>query len=112
MAELRSWCFLAHNCVWEGRGELPSCSGRAVRAHLIELQTLKRELPKELVEELLWDRSVWVLACGGLGYGNAAHHGQFDQGVLRLPRVRIPKSTWRFAERYGLLWYLDRNYPV
>jgi hypothetical protein len=99
-------CWLAHNCVWEGPGELPPCSGRLVRAHLIERQTLKREGLGQLVD----DERTWVLACGG-EEGSSGHHGLFDVSrTLRLRRSAVPPATIRFARQHGLEWYLDRRY--
>jgi hypothetical protein len=89
---------------------MPPCDGRLVKAHLIPQQTLLRELPAELSASLVWDRRVWVLACGGI-MGNAGHHGHLDYSKrIRVPRKQIPAATEEFAQQYDLGWVLDRLY--
>lgn len=90
---------------------MPICCGRLVRAHLIDRQFLRREKLDEMHPD------VWVLACGGIGYGNTGHHGLLDAalGVRRnlvIDRALIPEATERFAEEYGITWWLDRRYGI
>jgi hypothetical protein len=101
-------CFFAH---------LGNCQGRLVRAHLIPKQRIKREVqsrdrqhPPLPMNDVIWDPRCWTWMCGGYGYGNAGHHGRFDAKQLRIPRYRLPEGVEEFAEEYGLVWSLDRDY--
>lgn len=97
-------CFLAAHGLYE-RGEMPPCSGRLIKAHLIPQQVLKREGVEDV-----WRDAWWVWACGG-PTGCGGHHGMFDMArTLRLPRLAIPRSTERAAGDIGLGWWLERTY--
>jgi hypothetical protein len=76
------------------------CAGRMDRAHLIPKQTLKKA---GLAEHIL-DPATWRPAC-------RYHHFSFDayRGV-EVPRSSVPVETERFADRYGLGWYLTRRF--
>lgn len=40
------------------------------------------------------------------------HHARHDAHVDRVPRELLPGSAFAFAERTGLMWRLDREYPA
>jgi hypothetical protein len=100
------------DCYLAAFSDVP-CGGRMERAHLIRLQTLRRELRKtwamlELSEEdmqaMLWSPAVWRPACH-------VHHGLLDQSkALRIPREAIPVETEVFAVKHGVDWWLSRTY--
>ena len=82
------------------------CDGRFVRAHIIRRQVIVKEAPEADPDD--WRVLVW--ACGG-PMGNGGHHGMLDQSrTLRIPPTAIPHATRRFAEEYGLTWWLEREY--
>lgn len=95
-------CFLAQF------SDVP-CEGRMERAHLLRLQTLRRELrkldlPADELLALLWSPAVWRPGC-------TLHHGLLDKARrLRIPRDAIPADTEAFADTYGLAWWLAREY--
>ena len=92
---------------------MPSCEGRLVKAHLIRGQVLFKELPAEVAAAVYWSDPGWVGAWGGLGWGNAGHHGAFDESKrIRVERAVIPRATEEFADRWVLTWWLDRTYGV
>ncbi len=98
-------CFLASHGVYE-RGDMPPCTGRLVRAHLLPVQLLKRNGLADKAP----DPRAWVPACGGV-CGDSGHHGAFDTArTLRVPRSAIPADTEQFAAELGLTWFLDREY--
>lgn len=39
------------------------------------------------------------------------HHGRHDHWVERVPRVLLPAPAIAFADREGLGWLLDKEYP-
>lgn len=39
------------------------------------------------------------------------HHARHDHWVERLPRALLPAAAVTFAERTGLAWMLDREFP-
>jgi hypothetical protein len=39
------------------------------------------------------------------------HHGRHDHWVERVPRVLLPPEAVAFADRIGLGWLLDKEYP-
>lgn len=82
------------------------CEGPLRKAHLITKASLK------LHGHDPWDKRAWVYACGGWGYGNEAHHAEFDSFKLTIPREKLP---WPFVEMCIELggWaqnYLDRRF--
>jgi hypothetical protein len=98
------------------RGEMPSCDGSLIRAHLIPRQDIKRALRGALPgvsreEERRWcdDTRCWVLACGGCT-GLGGHHGMFDSFLLRVARSELPEGIEDFAGALDLTWLLDRKY--
>lgn len=40
------------------------------------------------------------------------HHGRHTDWIQRMPRELVPAETYEFAEEYGLLNHLDREYPA
>ena len=80
------------------------CEGRLVRTHLIDKQRLKRAGADP------WDERSYVLACGGYGYGNEAHHAELDDRRLILPRSALPEAVEALAAEVGLEHWLDRRY--
>jgi hypothetical protein len=104
-----SRCWLAIHGRWEN-GEMPSCNGELIKAHLIPQRVLLKELPAELSAGLIWDERVWVWACGG-PTGLGGHHGAFDVSKrLRVPRSEIPPALEKLAKKLKLTWYLDQAY--
>jgi hypothetical protein len=103
-APARRRCFLAPFAP-----EKP-CDGRLIRAHLIPVHLLKREVRQAWAAAN--DPRSWVWACGG-PMGNAGHHGMLDASrTLRIPRDRLPRGLEALAEDLGLGWWLDREYGV
>ena len=96
-----------HHACWLREFSPRPCEGALVRAHLIPKQTLLRELPSEQSAALLWDDRVWVPACGGLDHGADAHHGDFDNYRLAVPRSALPQDFKDLLEELGLGWYID-----
>lgn len=121
-------------CWFKGLPDAGPCEGRLRLCHLVPKSLLKREFPHGVVVvestvttslrraarheelgisllELVEDRRCWVSGCGGLGYGNAGHHGQFKpDGPKPIPRHRLPAVLEQFAAELGLGWWLDRTY--
>lgn len=103
---------------------LGGCEGRLVKAHLIPKQRIKRELRfqasfrpevrssavERWLTERVWDPRAWTHMCGGHGYGNAGHHGQFDNRQIRIFYDELPEGVKEFAREYGLEWSLERDY--
>ena len=99
-------CFLAAHGQMVDGSDMPACTGRLIRAHLIPRQLLRREGHDVLIP----DRRTWVLACGG-PTGAQGHHGMLDQSrTLWLPRRALPPLTEALADELGLAWYLDKEY--
>ena len=110
-------CWLAEHGVHES-GEMPPCSGRLVRCHLLPRQVLKKvdidgtefDRPDWSVDALIDDPRTWVWGCGGV-IGNGGHHGMLDQSrKLRIPFEELPLPMVRLAVALGLGWFLDREY--
>lgn len=69
-----------------------------------------------------WLQSAHVLAKRGL-FGDQKsdpengmvlctyHHGRHDHWVERVPRALVPAQAAAFAEREGLAWLFDKEYP-
>lgn len=94
-------CFFAG---WEGAGP---CSGRLVRAHLCKQQVLEREGHGDVV----WDPRSWVWVCGGIGYGNAGHHGQMDHArSLRIGIEMLPTGFLELMEELSMTWWIVKHY--
>jgi hypothetical protein len=99
---VRKACWLAK---LPGAGE---CDGRLRKCHLISRQTIVREVGKRYA----WDPAVWVWGCGG-AMGVSGHHGMLDYSrKLRIPRVMLPPELEAFAEKHGIVWWLDRTYGL
>lgn len=104
-------CWLAQHGVHES-GVMPACDGRAVRAHLIPQQLLKRSPAIRAYEVDLFDPRLWRWCCGGLT-GCSGHHGMFDMArTLRVPREAFPQETWDLAVRLGVDWWVDREFRM
>lgn len=103
-------CFLAQHGVMELGDPMPPCDGQLVRVHLIPQQQLKRTDAYRRQELALYDRRLWVWACGGI-MGNGGHHGMLDVSKrLRIPRSALPVELEDLAVELGLDWWLDRQY--
>lgn len=108
------------------------CDGRLCRVHLIPKALMRREfrygailvdkrwLPAqnpalEIRKGQRWrlhrmeqDERPWVWGCGAGGQG---HHSMLDHSrTLRVPRAAIPEAVEAFAQQFGLVWWLDREY--
>jgi hypothetical protein len=99
-----TYAFGQHADCWLARFTDTPCEGRLVRVHLIEKAVLKRAGLDP------WDERAWVWACGGLGHGNEAHHGDFDSLKLRVPRSALPKCVEELAVEIGAEGRLYRRY--
>jgi len=100
---------------WLARFSSRPCGGPLERAHLIRQQVIIRELrlakPKlagsaeqQRSFRIVWDERAWVWAC-------ARHHHALDKSRrLRIARSDLPPGVEAFAARYGLRWYLAREY--
>lgn len=112
-------CWLAEHGIHES-GHMPPCEGRAVKAHLIPQQTLKRTALVRSGELDLWDERLWRWACGGYGYGCSGHHGEFDTSKrLRVPWEALSDDLLDLAEQLGpeveafvVRTYLPRTTPL
>lgn len=82
------------------------CEGPLRRVHLLDQHKLKQRGHDPA------DPLTWVLACGGWGYGNEAHHGDFDARKLVVPRSALPDGLEALAERLRLMIWFSRRYPV
>jgi len=102
-------CFLAQHGVYE-RGDMPPCSGRLIRCHLLPRQLILRSVPAEDSGMVIGDWRTWVPACGG-PQGNGGHHGMLDTSrTIRLPYEALPPALVTYATELGLDWYLEREY--
>jgi hypothetical protein len=82
------------------------CDGRLRMCHLIPAQLIRREVGRNHV----WDDRVWVWGCGG-PTGIGGHHGRLDYSrTLKIPRHRLPADVLDFADEFGLMWWVDREY--
>jgi hypothetical protein len=101
-------CWVAQNVIGCG-----PCDGQLVKAHLIPKQRIKRELHRPLEElfGIVWDERCWVPVCGG-PTGIGGHHGRLDSCQLSVPRSALPEGLEAFAEEYGLVWSLDRDFGL
>lgn len=77
-------------------------------AHLVPKQRIKREYPAHVVgaavqRGIVWDPRVLVAAC-------RAHHSAWDNRVFNIARGEVPQACEEYAEEYGLVWSLDRDY--
>ncbi len=92
------------------------CAGRTQKAHLLEKQTLKREVRSHAAwirgepewpdgMNGIWDERLWIPAC-------ERHHSLFDHHMIAVPRSALPASTEELAEQLGLGWYLDRRFGI
>jgi hypothetical protein len=108
---------MTHPGCWLAQFSNVPCDGRLVKAHLISKQRIKRELRGhddlgyDGLDLVLWDRRVWVPACGGLS-GLGGHHGALDGRILSVPRSALPEGLEAFAAEYGLTWSLDRDFGL
>jgi hypothetical protein len=82
------------------------CDGRLRLVHLIDKQKLKQR------GHDVGDPLTWVWACGGQGYGNGGHHGEFDARKLQVPKAALPAGTEDLARRLRLDTWFDRRYPT
>jgi hypothetical protein len=74
------------------------------RAHLIPKARIKRELRIEREwRPVVWDPRVLVKAC-------RRHHADWDNRVFNIARGEVPQACEEYAEEYGLVWSLDRDY--
>jgi hypothetical protein len=95
------------------------------RAHLIPKARIKKEFPHgawvafsgvvmpvprrtnvpadRTQREVVWDNRVLVAAC-------RAHHSAWDNRVFNIARGEVPAACEEYAEEYGLVWSLDRDY--
>lgn len=120
-------------CWFRGEG---GCDGRLDRAHWIKQQTIKKQYPHgpmrcvetgewrprrknepestfsggfewELVpvSDVVWDDRVWSYVC-------RRHHFLMDNHVFRPVRADLPVWVWEFAREHGLVWCLERDYPL
>lgn len=80
------------------------CHGRLRRAHLVP----KRLLKQHGHERYVWDDRAWVWACGGAGFGNAGHHGEFDAARLRIPPERLPSDFRAMMEELAMTWWVEK----
>lgn len=90
------------------------CDGELVAAHLIPKQRIKRELRGYMpvaLKLIVWDERVWVPVCGG-PTGIGGHHGMLDGRSLLVPRSALPAGLEEFAQEYGLVWSLDRDFGL
>lgn len=93
-------------CFFADDPDAGPCTGRLVRAHLCRQQTLRREGHRGAC----WDARSWVWMCGGLGYGNGAHHGAFDSGRLVIPREQLPQGFIDLMCELGMSYFIDKHY--
>ncbi len=82
------------------------CEGRLRQVHLLDKQKLKQRGHDPD------DPLTWVWACGGYGYGNAGHHGEFDSRKLSVPRAALPVGVLELAEALRLMIWFERRYPL
>jgi hypothetical protein len=109
-------CFFRAHGLYE-RGEMPRCSGRLVRCHLLPQQLLKSTRAYKALESnevaahwFLYDPRAWVWGCGG-PVGCGGHHGMFDTArTIRLQRSSIPADTEELAAELDLEWFLAKAY--
>lgn len=75
--------------------------------HVIALQTLKRErVPKEF----WFDLDNQLVLCTDPAPNRC--HDRHERWIRRVPRSVLPERAFRFAERVGLEWVLDCEYPT
>lgn len=134
-----SSCYVAEVAARFPELDIGPCEGQLVRGHLLSKQRIAKEFPKGALrlegkllpvtrreyprdrtsgpklctlKQLQEDPRCWRPICGGAS-AVAGHHGQLDQGKVRLTRRMLPADLEEFAEQTGLLWELDRIYgPV
>lgn len=95
------------SCFFEGWHGAGSCSGRLVRAHLCKQQVLEREGHPGAVQ----DPRSWIPVCGGIGYGNAGHHGQMDHSrSLRIGIEQLPTGFLELMAELGMTWYVVKHF--
>jgi hypothetical protein len=100
-------------CFFKDRG---GCEGRLVKAHLVPKSAIRIELlyqqegPRQAREnywrEAIRDPRCWRWMCGGLGYGNAGHHGMYDQYQIRLHAW--PEDFLEFLREFDIEWMADK----
>jgi hypothetical protein len=90
---------------------LGGCEGRLVKAHLVPKSAIKKELRRPgrgtgYIKAAISDPRCWRWMCGGLGYGNAGHHGAYDAYQIRLHAW--PEDFLQFLREYDIEWMADR----
>lgn len=82
-----------------------ACDGELVKAHLVPKQAIRRE--RRDVD--LWDRRLWVPACGG-PTGIGGHHGAFDSRKLAVPPEKLPAGLRECLDEFELGWMIERYF--
>lgn len=92
-------------CFFRDFPDVSPCEGKLRRGHLVPKALLRREGHSMSI----WDDRAWEWMCGGHGYGNGGHHGQFDALRLRIPANMLPTGFREMMREIGMEWWIEKH---